>query len=60
MTVAEIMAAQALPEGDSNRLFAVGKYQVIPSTMKGAAAAMGLTGKEQFTPELQERTSPTT
>jgi hypothetical protein len=55
MTVGEIMTAQALPKGDKDRLFAVGKYQVIPSTLKGAASAMGLTGKEQFTPELQER-----
>ncbi|MDM0018373.1 hypothetical protein [Variovorax saccharolyticus] len=55
MTVSQIMAAQSLKKGDANRLFAVGKYQVIPSTMQGAAKAMGLTGDEKFTPELQER-----
>ncbi|MDQ0591000.1 hypothetical protein [Variovorax paradoxus] len=55
MTVDQIMAAQALEKGDKNRLFAVGKYQVIPSTMKEAAKSMGLKGDEKFTPELQER-----
>lgn len=55
MTIDEVMAAQSLPKGDANRLFAVGKYQVIPSTMKGAATTMGLSGSEKLTPELQER-----
>lgn len=55
MTIDQIMAAQSLPKGDKDRLFAVGKYQVIPSTLKGAVGSMGLKGDEKFTPELQER-----
>ncbi|MGZ9712997.1 hypothetical protein ACXX82_19585 [Glaciimonas sp. GNP009] len=55
MTIDDIMAQQAKPRGDSDRLFAVGKYQIIPSTMKGAVASMKLSGNENFTPELQER-----
>jgi hypothetical protein len=34
---------------------AVGKYQIIASTMKQAMKAMGLSGNEKFTPELQEK-----
>jgi hypothetical protein len=55
MTIAELLQRQALPKGHSNRLFAVGKYQIIPSTMKGAVKALGLSGNERLTPELQER-----
>lgn len=55
MTVADVMAQQALPKGHANRLFAVGKYQMIPSTMKSAVKTLGLTGEEKLTPELQER-----
>jgi hypothetical protein len=33
----------------------VGGYQVIGSTLKGAAKALGLTGNEKFTPELQDK-----
>lgn len=55
MTIKEIMDRQSLRRGDPNRLFAVGKYQVIPSTMKEAVAALGINPNEKLTPELQER-----
>ncbi len=55
MTVGEIMEKQALGKNDSERLFAVGKYQVIPSTMKRAVNALNLDPNEKFTPELQEK-----
>lgn len=33
---------------------AVGKYQILQSTLKGLQEEMGLTGDEMFTPELQD------
>jgi hypothetical protein len=50
MTLGEVMAKQQRGE-----LFAVGKYQVIPDTMKETVAALGLDPDQKFTPELQER-----
>lgn len=55
MTIHDIMALQSLPPRNSQRLFAVGKYQVIPVTMKGAVAALGIGPNEKFGPPLQER-----
>jgi len=55
MTVGEVMRRQGLPSGDPDRLFAVGKYQVIPSTMAGAVNTLGIDKDAKFTPQLQER-----
>lgn len=55
MTIGSIMALQALPKSDGRRLFAVGKYQVIPVTMRGAVAALGIGASETFGPSLQEK-----
>jgi hypothetical protein len=54
MTLAEIRAQQALPGGDPNRLFAVGKYQIIPSTMRDAIAKLGLGVDRKLTNDLHE------
>jgi hypothetical protein len=54
MTLAAIMADQAMPPGDPKRLFAVGKYQVIPGTMRGARDALNLDTSKPFTPRVQE------
>lgn len=55
MTVGEVMDLQALPRGDTNRLFAVGRYQVIPDTMRGAVATLGISRDEPFSDALQDR-----
>lgn len=55
MTVGEIMEAQSRAKTDPKRLFAVGKYQVIPKTLKAAVDSLGISKGEFFTPELQER-----
>lgn len=55
MTLGEVLGAQHLPRRDPDRLFAVGKYQVIPGTMDGAVSALRLDRDQRFTPELQER-----
>ncbi|MEC7120786.1 MAG: hypothetical protein VXW65_12910 [Pseudomonadota bacterium] len=54
MTVAELMRRQRLNAGDGNRIFAAGKYQVIPKTLEAAVTALGIDPNAKFTPELQE------
>ena len=54
MSLAQITQLQALPPGNPNRLFAVGKYQMIPGTMKLAIAALNLPLNTMLIPELQE------
>ncbi len=55
MSVGQIMQMQALPIGSVNRLFAVGKYQVIPDTLKEAVSALHISQTDKFTPQLQEK-----
>lgn len=55
MTLAEVQTAQHLERHDSHRLFAVGKYQIIPDTMDGAVRSLHLDSNQKFTPELQDR-----
>ncbi|MBD8899994.1 peptidoglycan-binding protein [Rhodanobacter sp. DHG33] len=55
MTLGEIQAAQHLGRHDPHRLFAVGKYQIIPDTMDDATKRLKLDPDQKFTPELQER-----
>lgn len=50
LTVRELMEMQSKRE-----VFAVGKYQIIPSTMKAAISVLKISPDEKFTPELQER-----
>jgi hypothetical protein len=54
MTIADILAAQALPAGDPNRLFAVGKYQLIPPSLRDAVKQLAIGPSEIFSPSLQE------
>jgi peptidoglycan hydrolase-like protein with peptidoglycan-binding domain len=55
LTVGQVHDRQHLPGDDSNRLFAVGKYQVIPATMDGAINKLNLDRNEAFTPALQDK-----
>ena len=54
ITIQEIRNRQALPKGDKSRLFAVGKYQIIPSTLEDALVKLRLDPNTKFTPEVQE------
>ena len=51
-TLGEIMRRQASTEAD--KLFAVGRYQIIPSTMIEAMKALKLPLDTKFTPEVQD------
>lgn len=55
ITLAEVMRQQALPRGHPERLFAVGRYQVIPDTMRAAVKALKLDINQPFTPALQDK-----
>ena len=55
MTIKEIMDKQSLQPGDPNRLFAVGKYQIIPSTMLSLVKKLKLDPDEtRLDPETQD------
>lgn len=54
-TINEIIATEGLTGYDRGRMFATGKYQTTIGTLKLAKEAMGLTGNEKYTPEMQER-----
>jgi muramidase (phage lysozyme) len=49
LSINDILAAQS-----RGQYYAVGKYQLIPSTLKEAKERLGLTGNEKFTPQIQE------
>jgi peptidoglycan hydrolase-like protein with peptidoglycan-binding domain len=55
MTLGEVMRRQGLSQSDPNRVFAVGKFQMIPGTLREAVNAMGLDHDQRLTPALQER-----
>lgn len=55
LTLGQVNDRQHLHGSDPQRLFAVGKYQVIPATMDGAIASLQLDRNQRFTPELQDR-----
>ncbi|MDO5609241.1 MAG: peptidoglycan-binding protein [Pseudomonadota bacterium] len=55
LTLGQVSELQHLGRRDPDRVFAVGKYQIIPDTMDGAIRSMGLDRNQQFTPELQDR-----
>lgn len=55
MTLQQVQDKQHLRPGDADRLFAVGKYQIIPDTLDAAVDSLGLDGKTAFTPALQDK-----
>jgi hypothetical protein len=60
LTVAEVQRRQSLPLGtpgnfSAERVFAIGKYQVIPGTLQGAIDHLGIQPDEKFTPQLQDK-----
>jgi hypothetical protein len=54
MQVSEIMSLQALPPGDPQRLFAVGRYQCIPGTLKEAVKALNIDTTRKFNQITQD------
>ena len=54
MTIKDIMEKQSLPPGSPDRLFAVGKYQCIPVTLKAACQALNIDVNQKFTETTQD------
>lgn len=54
MTLAQIMANQKRPKSDPQTLFAVGKYQMIPTTLKEGVQALNLDPSTKFDSTTQE------
>lgn len=56
MTIDEIRAKQKIKNlDDKDRLFAVGKYQLIPTTFEMAVKSLGLSGDTVFNTDTQEK-----
>lgn len=55
MPMTEIMAKQSLPPGSPDRLFAVGKYQCIPTTLREACNSLNLDPSCTFNETIQDR-----
>lgn len=55
MTVAEVMQQQSLDKNDPNKLFAVGKYQIIPETLKQAVAQGVIKPTDKFDQTTQDK-----
>lgn len=54
MTLGQIKALQAGTPASGRKLFAVGKYQMIPDTLKAAQKDLNLSDGTLFTPQLQD------
>jgi len=54
MSIKDIMALQTLPPKDPNKIFAVGKYEIIPVTLKSACQALNIDINEPFSQITQD------
>jgi hypothetical protein len=55
LTLGEIKGFQKLGKDKSNRLFAVGAYQITPAAMDAAMKAAGVNDNTIFSPDVQDR-----
>lgn len=58
LTVKEVMQRQSIKWGSPNedkKLFAVGKYQIIPGTLKDAVKTLNIDTSQKFDADLQEK-----
>lgn len=54
-TLGQVQDLQHLGRQDPDRVFAIGKYQIIPTTMDRSVEALGLDRSQRFTPQLQDK-----
>lgn len=54
-TIGEVKAFQARPRDASGQLWATGRYQIIPSTLKGTQAKLGLPDSAKYNKENQDK-----
>jgi muramidase (phage lysozyme) len=54
MTIAELRRRQALPISNPDRIFAAGRYQIIPSTLTETLARTNISNSDKFSPDVQD------
>lgn len=54
MTVGEIRRYQSMPSCTTEKLLAVGHYQIVPETLEHAVRTLNIPDNARFTPQLQD------
>lgn len=54
-TIGEVMAYQAQPRDNTGQLWATGRYQIIPNTLKGVVTQAGLSKNDPYNQENQDK-----
>jgi len=54
-TIGEVMAFQARSRDANGQLWATGRYQIIPNTLKGAVSKVGLKNSDPYNEENQDK-----
>ena len=54
-TIGEVKAFQARPRDSNGQLWATGRYQIIPSTLKGVQATLGIPDSAKYNQENQDK-----
>jgi hypothetical protein len=55
MKISELQRRQSLPIDNPERIFAAGRYQIIPSTLNENLRRAGISSDSFFSPEIQDR-----
>jgi len=55
MTIGEVLEKQKLKLGTPGRIFAAGRYQVVPDTLRGAVSALNLNLNQLYNEKTQDR-----
>jgi hypothetical protein len=55
MRISELQRRQSLPIDNPERIFAAGRYQIIPSTLNENLRRANITSNDFFTPEVQDK-----
>lgn len=55
MTVGEIRRYQSMPSCTTEKLLAVGHYQIVPETLEHAVRTLNIPDSARFTPQLQDK-----
>ena len=54
-SVGEVIEFQSKPRDANGQLWATGRYQIIPSTLKGIMASAGVSSKDKFDKKTQDK-----
>ena len=55
MSISELQRRQALPIANPERIFAAGRYQIIPSTLNELLSRAGIAQTDNFAPDVQDK-----